>query len=212
LNGVTVGEVAPGSQPRLNGVLGLLNQSPRWYWCVGENVVVPPGDTEKVSTSNTPWTVALPLPNWPASTSVWYQDTPNGASGCWITNRSKSALAGMPWIETFMMSLSFPGVMVTRPPALGRQAAMLGDGTRLNENEAAGRAPGLAADADAVVRPTDTAAAATTAVTPSPAVVRARARWWRCLILRMESLLVLMVASWRLRVRCVRAPAMPAKR
>ena len=30
LKGVTVGEVAPGSQPRLNGTFGLLNHRPRW--------------------------------------------------------------------------------------------------------------------------------------------------------------------------------------
>ena len=40
LKGVMIGEVAPGSQPRLNGTLGLLNHSPRWYWCVGAKVVV----------------------------------------------------------------------------------------------------------------------------------------------------------------------------
>src|SRR6202042_63699 len=52
LTGVTIGAVAPGSQPSLNGVFGLANHNPRWYWCVGAKVVVPPGDTEKVSTSN----------------------------------------------------------------------------------------------------------------------------------------------------------------
>src|SRR5436305_1706285 len=62
LNGVTIGEGAPGSQPRLNGTLGLLNQTPRWNWWVGANVVVPPGDTEKVSLSKIPRTVALPVP------------------------------------------------------------------------------------------------------------------------------------------------------
>src|SRR6516225_7143234 len=59
LNGVTIGEVAVGSQPRLNGTFGLLNHRPRWYWWVGANVVVPPGDTEKVSESKTPRTVAV---------------------------------------------------------------------------------------------------------------------------------------------------------
>src|SRR6516225_1517726 len=67
LNGVTIGFGAPDSQPRLNGRLGSLNHSPRWYWWVGGNVVVPPGDTENVSTSKTPRTVALPLPE----SSVW---------------------------------------------------------------------------------------------------------------------------------------------
>ena len=54
LNGVTAGAVAPGWQPSRNGVLGLLNHTPRWYWCVGAKVAVPPGDTEKVSPSSTP--------------------------------------------------------------------------------------------------------------------------------------------------------------
>ncbi len=45
LNGVTAGAVAPGSQPSLNGVLGLLNHTPRWYWCVGAKVAVPPWST-----------------------------------------------------------------------------------------------------------------------------------------------------------------------
>src|SRR6516165_10215830 len=76
LKGVTIGEVAPGSQPRLNGTLELLNHRPRWYWWVGANVVVPPGETEKVSESNTPRTVAVPVPVLPAWMSVWYHDTP----------------------------------------------------------------------------------------------------------------------------------------
>jgi hypothetical protein len=80
----------------LNGLLGLLNHRPRWNWWVGANVVVPPGDTEKVSLLKMPRTVAVPLPCRSAFTSVWYQETPNGAVGCWITNRSKPALAGMP--------------------------------------------------------------------------------------------------------------------
>src|SRR6266567_4900433 len=100
LNGVTTGEVCPGSQPSLNGRLGSLNQRPRWYWWVGANVVVPPGDTENVSASKMPRTVALPAPYLPAWMSVWYQDTPNGLLGCSITNKSKSLLAGMPCTET----------------------------------------------------------------------------------------------------------------
>src|SRR6516164_3200959 len=141
LNGVMMGEVAPGSQPRLNGTLGSLNQTPRWYWWVGENVVVPPRDTEKVWESNTPRTVALPDPVLLAWMSVWYQETPNGAVGCWMTNRSKPALAGMPCRLTVMTSFSVPGVMVTCPPALGRQAEIAADdGLSWNENgDAAGR-------------------------------------------------------------------------
>jgi hypothetical protein len=44
-------------------------------------VVVPPGDTEKVSTSKTAATVALPDPLPLTWMSVWYQKTPNGAVG-----------------------------------------------------------------------------------------------------------------------------------
>src|SRR5215471_13929442 len=136
LKGVTIGEVAPGSQPRLNGTCGLLNHRPRWYWCVGANVVVPPGDTEKVSESNTPRTVAVPVPVLPAWMSVWYQETPKGAVGCWMTNRSKLALCGMPWMVTFMLSFSAPVVMVTWPEAWGRHPLIAAeDGCNANENE-----------------------------------------------------------------------------
>src|SRR5215472_14055297 len=136
LNGVTIGEVAPGSQPRLNGTFGLLNHKPRWYWWVGANVVVPPGDTEKVSESNTPRTVAVPVPVLPAWMSVWYQDTPNGAPGVWMTNRSNPVLCGMPEIVTFMMSFSAPVVIVTLPLALGRHVLMAAeDACRPNVNE-----------------------------------------------------------------------------
>src|SRR6516225_7033407 len=123
LNGVTIGEVAVGSQPRLNGTLGLLNHRPRWYWWVGANVVVPPSDTEKVSESNTPRTVPV-LAAW---MSVWYHDTPNGAVGCWMTNRSKPVLCGIPEMVTFMESFSELVVMVTLPLALGRHALMAAD-------------------------------------------------------------------------------------
>ena len=95
LNGVMTGDVAPGSHPRLNGTWGSLNHRPRWYWWVGANVVVPPGDTEKVSESNTPRTVALPVPVLLDCMSVWYHETPNGLPGCWMTNRSKPAGAMM---------------------------------------------------------------------------------------------------------------------
>src|SRR5215472_3998421 len=130
LNGVMVGDVAPGSHPRLNGTWGSLNQTPRWYWWVGANVVVPPGDTEKVSESNTPRTVALPVPLLLAWMSVWYHETPNGLLGCWMTNRSKSLLAGMPWISTAMRSFSDPGTTATSPRAWGRQDLMPGEGMR----------------------------------------------------------------------------------
>ena len=67
--------------------------------------------------------------------------------------------------------------MVTRPPAWGRQAAMLGEGTSLNENEAA--------EADAVARPAEAVRAAAAAAATSPAAMRTGTRRHRTLILRM---------------------------
>ena len=123
---------------------------------MGGNVTVPPGETENVSESKMPLTVALPLPSSPAFTSLWYHDTPNGASGCWITNRSKPAPRGMPLIETFIVSLSRPVVIVARPLACGRQTLMAGEeGTSLNENVWAVLAglPAPPVAPDAAVRP-----------------------------------------------------------
>src|SRR6516162_9737401 len=135
LKGVMTGDVAPGSHPRLNGTLGSLNHTPKWYWWVGANVVVPPRDTEKVSESNTPRTVALPVPLLLAWMSLWYHEMPNGFAGCWMTNRSKPALAGMPVTVTVIVSLSDPVVMVAWPDALGKHAVMPVAGTSLNEND-----------------------------------------------------------------------------
>src|SRR5215469_1866365 len=70
LNGVTIGAVAPGSQPMLNGTLGLFHHRPMWNWWVGAYFVVAPGDTENVSLLKTPRTVADPEPDAPARTSV----------------------------------------------------------------------------------------------------------------------------------------------
>src|SRR5215467_12641787 len=188
LNGVTIGAAAPGSQPRLNGTLGSLNQTPRWYWWVGANVVVPPGDTENVSASKIPRTVALPLPSSLVWMSLWYQEMPNGAVGCWITNRSKPVLAGMPCSETTILSFSACGVMVTCPPAFGRQAVMAADeGLSWNENDfaAAGDVAALAG-ASVAVRPTAAAMA-------PPAATAAAGEMMRRIEDRM---LVMVVASW----------------
>src|SRR5580704_19129180 len=187
LNGVTTGAGAPGSQPSRNGSLGSLNHRPRWYWWVGANVVVPPGDTEKVSRSKTPRTEAEPTP-WPlALRSVWYHDTPNGLFGCWITNRSNSALRGAPKMVTCMRSFSDPGVIRTTPPMCGRQALMPGDGTRAKVNEwllaAEAVVTGLAPAADAP-RPSDRARVAPAATT----VAAPRERLLRCLMVIMTGL------------------------
>src|SRR5689334_18911798 len=178
LNGVTMGCVPGplGSQPSWYGRFGSLNHSPRWNWWVGANVVVPPGDTEKVSRSKIPRTEAKPTPAPLAFTSVWYHDTPNGLFGCWITNRSNSALRGMPVIVTFMRSFCVPGMMVTTPWACGRQDWMPGEGTSANVNGPLLEALVTGA-ADAAVRLS--ALAAATAAAPAAAQVTARRR--RCL-------------------------------
>ena len=186
LNGVTIGCVSGplGSQPSWYGRFGSLNHSPRWYWWVGANVVVPsgetesgvmpPGETENVSTSKTPRTVTKPLPWLSAWTSVWYHDTPNGLSGCWITNRSKSLLAGMPWISTAIRSFSPWGTMTASPRACGRQDLMPGEATRRKPKPNAWPEPATAATlftgpADAPVRLRDAATApAVTAVAARP--------------------------------------------
>src|SRR5437868_6920838 len=105
--------------------------------------------------------------------SVWYHDTPNGLFGCWITNRSKSLLAGMPWISTAMRSFSDPGTMTASPRARGRQEWMPGEATRPKLNawpEPATAATVFAGAADAADRPSDAAAA------PAATAVTARAR------------------------------------
>ena len=63
MNGVMIGLVAPGSQPRLNGTFGLLNQRPRWNWWVAPKVTVgPPGEMENVSLLKMPRTLTVPAP------------------------------------------------------------------------------------------------------------------------------------------------------
>src|ERR1022692_1177575 len=80
-----------------------------------------------------PRTVAVPSPCLSVCTSLWYQDTPNGLFGVWITNRSKPVLAGSPCTETVMVSFRSPRVICTVAPACGRQVTP-GVRTILNEN------------------------------------------------------------------------------
>src|SRR5262249_10976122 len=117
-----------------------------------------------------PWTVALPLPVEPACTSLWYQDTPNGAVGCWITNRSKPVPAGMPLTVTFMMSLRRPVVIVRGRLAWGRQGERAGEeGFSWKENvwPALAWAPAPSVVPAAAVRPAARATAPAAAVTAS---------------------------------------------
>src|SRR5512146_1454490 len=145
LNGVTTGAGLPGSQPSLNGSFGSLNQTPRWNWCVGLKATLPPGDTEKVSLSKMPATVAAPVPLLLTLMSDWYQETPNGLLGVWMTNRSNWALAGMPHSCTFMVSLRECGVIQAWPRALGRHLAMPGEAISLNVKVPVYRGAALAA-------------------------------------------------------------------
>jgi hypothetical protein len=93
-----------------------------------------------------------------------------------MTNRSKPALGGMPLTETFMMSLSLFGVMVTCPLAWGRQVVTAADGSSANENDlaVAGALAALAVAPKPAVRPTaaTTAPAAATALTFAAAGAR----------------------------------------
>src|ERR1700722_17396865 len=172
LNGVTTGTEAPDSQPRLNGVRGLLNHRPMWVWWTGVGVGVEvPGTTENVWESKTPRTVAVPAPLRPVCTSVWYQDRPKGLLGSWMTKRSRPVPGGRPWTETVMVSLSSPAVIVALPPTCGRQALMPGDGTSLNENECSLAGPAaLPGVAPAEARPAESAIvpARLTAARPMP--------------------------------------------
>ena len=88
----------------------------------------------------------------------------------------------MPKTETSMVSFCDPGMMVTRPPAWGRQDLMPGDGTRRKVNAPLWRALVTGA-ADAAVR----LRAPATAVTATPAVAQVTARRRRCLVIGMNA-------------------------
>src|SRR5438046_5325627 len=55
--------------------------------------------------------------------SPWYQDSPKGALGTWITKKSKSVLGGKPQTLTVMISTGPTDSMWTRPRALGSTLA-----------------------------------------------------------------------------------------
>ncbi len=121
-----------------------------------------------------PLTVALPLPCRPVLRSDWYHEMPNGLFGVWITNRSNPVLAGRPCTETRMVSLSDPGVMVTRPRACGKQDVIPGDACSPNENDSDPLLAALAPDAAAT--PMATAMVPAAAVMLSFAVADVSAR------------------------------------
>jgi hypothetical protein len=132
LKGVTV----PG-QPALTASAGELNQKPTWKvcigakagllaastgWTVGAGPVL--GATAKVSMLKRPITVTEAVPSLPDCRSLWYHDTPNGALGSWMMNRSNPVLGGSP--AALMVIVSFWPCATTRTfaAALGRQFAV----------------------------------------------------------------------------------------
>src|SRR4051794_3687251 len=170
LNGVTA-----DWHPALTASLGLLNQMPRWYWWTGSvagflsasliGVVCTTGAgatlgaTLKVSTLNRPTNVWAACPDPLVSRSPWYHDMPNGASGTWITKRSKSVFAGRPSATTRILSTGPLGVTVTVARARGRQpmAWAFADRTMWNEigfGPAALAGPATLAAAPVSPRPT----------------------------------------------------------
>src|SRR6476659_9187126 len=61
--------------------------------------------------------------------SPWYQETPNGAFGSWITKKSKSVFGGKPLTVTSITSTGPTELIETDPLAFGRQPAAAVDGT-----------------------------------------------------------------------------------
>jgi hypothetical protein len=76
-----------------------------------------------VSMLNRPTKTPSARPFWFVSRSPWYHDSPNGAFGTWITNRSKSVFFGSPWARILITSTGPCEVTVTRAPACGMQPA-----------------------------------------------------------------------------------------
>src|ERR671920_1842048 len=96
-NGVTVPE-----QPASLASLGSANHNPRCKVCTGANfgpslaswsstrgAFTLAGLNAKVSSLKMPMTRTSPLPWLSVSRSPWYQETPKGSLGCWMTNRVK---------------------------------------------------------------------------------------------------------------------------
>ena len=70
--------------------------------------------------------------------SVWYQATPNGLFGTWITNRSNSEFLGRPATCTTIVSFSSWVTIATVPRACGRQDEIPADGTSWKAEEWSG--------------------------------------------------------------------------
>src|SRR5215216_5668098 len=136
LNGVTL----PG-HPAASAASAEPNHNPRWNWCTGANdglvaasgnggsscttgAAVLPGATENVSMLKRPTKCPWPSPCLLVFMSPWYQETPKGVLGCWMTNRSNSLFLGMWRRVTFITSTGPKDLMVTLAWALGlRQSA-----------------------------------------------------------------------------------------
>src|SRR5215218_2726932 len=136
LNGVTL-----SGHPAALAASAVPNHNPRWNWCTGANCGLVsasgnggsscttgastlPGATENVSMLKRPTKCPRPSPSLLVFMSPWYQETPNGVSGCWMTNKSNSVFLGMWRRVTFITSTGPKDLMVTLAWALGlRQSA-----------------------------------------------------------------------------------------
>src|SRR5215218_10611894 len=96
-NGVTVRPF--GEQPAALASFGSANHTPRWKVCTGSKAgfflaswlstcgaFTLPGAMANTSSLKIPTKRPLPLPWLSVSMSPWYQETPKGLLGCWMTN------------------------------------------------------------------------------------------------------------------------------
>src|ERR1700676_1858088 len=94
-----------------------------------------PGATMKVSILKRPTKRPYPTPRRLVSISPWYQDSPKGPFGTWITKKSKSVFGGKPHTVTSIISTGPTDSTVTLPWAFGTNLGTLlraGERTRSN--------------------------------------------------------------------------------
>jgi hypothetical protein len=129
-------------------VAGLLDASLIGASCTTGAAVVP-GATVKVSSLNRPTNVPLASPRRSRAMSPWYQDSPNGAFGAWITNRSYSVFGARPLADTTISSTLPSLVIFTCGLRVGQAAAALGGcGSRHHERRVGGTLPTTRPSAD----------------------------------------------------------------
>src|SRR5215204_6589174 len=124
-NGVTVSE-----QPASFASSGLPNHNPRWNVCTGLNsgfflasrsstcgAFTTPGATANNSSLKMPLARTSPWPWLLVVKSDWYQETPKGLLGCWVTNSSNSVFLGA-WLTLTSMTCWSVAVVRTSTWAL----------------------------------------------------------------------------------------------